>query len=54
MLSFLDKIELGHVKDAFASNAVDGPLLLQLSDYDMKNELGLTSLQARKTRSRLP
>ena len=54
VLSFLDKIELGHVKDAFASNAIDGPMLLQLSDDDMKNELGLTPLQARKIRSRLP
>ena len=40
-------------RNGFVSNAVDGKLLAELSEKDMQEELGLTTLQARKIKTRL-
>ena len=53
VLSYLDTLELGHLKDALTENAVDGRLLAQLSEEELSTELGATKLQARKIKSRL-
>ena len=53
VLQYLDKLDLGHVKDTFINNAVDGELLMGLSPEDLVQELGLTKLQARKIKERL-
>ncbi len=45
---------LGHVASAFHTNAVDGAFLSDLSEEDLVSELGLTRLQARKAKARLP
>lgn len=50
VLAFLDSIGLGHLAGIFKENTVDGPLLVVLTDEDLKNELGFTNLQARKFR----
>ena len=47
-------MELGHLENAFRSNGVDGQFLSTLSEEDLTTELGLTRLQARKVKMRLP
>ena len=54
MVDFLDSCELGHLKEAIRTNGVDGELLLSLTDSEMMEELGLTKLQVKKVRLRLP
>ena len=51
---YLNRLSLGHVSDKFRENGVDGAYLLELDECDLVNELGLTKLQARKIKSRLP
>lgn len=48
MVVFLHDLELGSVAPAFKESAVDGPLLLTLSEADLTQQLGLLPLQARK------
>ena len=50
---YLQDLELGHVTEVFRQNAVDGALLMDLSEADLVSELGLTRLQARKIKMRL-
>ena len=54
VLDYLDSLGLGHVKEKFLHDAVDGQFLSTLSEIDLVAELGLTRLQARKVLSRLP
>ena len=54
VVDFLSRIGLGHVSDGFKTNSVDGHFLQQLAEEDLMTELGLTKLQARKVKSRLP
>ena len=50
----LDRIDLGHTKEQFRSNGIDGSFLAELSEAELMQELGLTRLQAKKVKSRLP
>jgi len=54
VLQFLDFLGLGHTGDKFKENAVDGPMLAELSEEELCSELGLLKLQAKKLLSRLP
>ena len=54
VVEFLHKIELGHLEAIFRENGVDGRFLSELQEDDLVGELGLTKLQARKLKSRLP
>jgi len=54
VLRYLESLELGHVGTKFKENGIDGQMLLDLSEEDLVTELGLTKLQARKVRQRLP
>lgn len=45
---WLNSIGLGSKVEAFKQNGVDGSLLVILTEDDVKSELGLTTLQARK------
>eukprot|EP00529_Nitzschia_sp_RCC80_P033853 CAMPEP_0113485580 /NCGR_PEP_ID=MMETSP0014_2-20120614/24557_1 /TAXON_ID=2857 /ORGANISM="Nitzschia sp." /LENGTH=201 /DNA_ID=CAMNT_0000379231 /DNA_START=119 /DNA_END=724 /DNA_ORIENTATION=+ /assembly_acc=CAM_ASM_000159 len=45
---FLNSIGLGSKIDGFKENGVDGGLLVTLTEDDLKNDLGLSNLQARK------
>ena len=47
-------LSLGHVSGTFRANCVDGAFLATLSLEDLVQELGLTTLQARKIIARLP
>lgn len=51
---YLDFLGLSHIQEKFKENAVDGPMLLELSEEELCKELGLLKLQARKLLSRLP
>lgn len=51
---YLARLGLGHVEAKFRENAIDGEMLAELNEADMQSELGLTLLQARKVRARLP
>jgi pyruvate/2-oxoglutarate dehydrogenase complex dihydrolipoamide acyltransferase (E2) component len=46
--TFLNAIGLGSKIGAFQENAIDGGMLVSLTDEDLQNDLGLSSLQARK------
>lgn len=48
---WLVAIGLGSKQDPFKDNAVDGKLLVELSDDDMKNDLSLSNLQVKKVRT---
>ena len=50
---YLQELELGHVTEMFRQNAVDGAMLMDLSEADLVSELGLARLQARKINLRL-
>jgi len=50
---FLNAIGLSSKADAFRDNAVDGDMLVSLTDEDLKGELGLSTLQARKVQQKL-
>ena len=54
MVEFLGSCDLGHIADTIRTNGVDGELLASLTDCDMIEELGLTKLQVKKIRLRLP
>ena len=54
VVEFLHEIELGHLEPIFRENGVDGRFLSELPEADLVQELGLTKLQARKLKSRLP
>lgn len=54
VVEFLHEIELGHLEPIFRENGVDGRFLSELLEADLVEELGLTKLQARKLKSRLP
>ena len=54
VVAFIDLCELSHLQEKIRENGVDGELLLALSDAEMVDELGLTRLQVRKIRLRLP
>ena len=51
---YLGRLALDHIADKFVTNGVDGVNLQDLSEADLVDELGLTKLQARMTKSRLP
>jgi len=53
VVQYVEQLELGHVKDKFTENAVDGAMLLQLSEDDLQHELGLTKIQSHKIKTRL-
>ena len=53
VVSFVQRLKLSHVADAFRVNGVDGQLRHELAQAEVVSELGLTSLQARKLKSRL-
>uniref|UniRef100_A0A7S1NH76 SAM domain-containing protein n=1 Tax=Eutreptiella gymnastica TaxID=73025 RepID=A0A7S1NH76_9EUGL len=48
VLSWVESIGFGEYRATFESNHVDGPTLLDLSPTDLKNELEIPSLRARK------
>ena len=52
--AYLRELELGHLAEQFQQNGVDGQMIVDLSQEDMVNDLGLTRLQARKVANRLP
>jgi hypothetical protein len=54
VVEFLHELELGHLEPAFRENGVDGRFLAELDEADLAQELGMTKLQARKLKSRLP
>lgn len=54
VVSYLEGLSLAHVAPKFRDNGVDGAFLLELSEEDLAKELGLTTLQARKVKARLP
>ena len=54
VVQFITDLGLGHISEKFRENAVDGQMLLDLSEEDMCAELGLQKLQARKVVQRLP
>ena len=54
VVEFLGSCDLGHIADTIRTNGVDGELLASLTDCDMIEELGLTKLQVKKIRLRLP
>ena len=49
---WLDTLSLGHLSERFRENGVDGSFLAELSEDELRGELGLTRLQAKKIRSR--
>ena len=49
---WLDTLSLGHLSECFRENGVDGSFLAELSEDELRGELGLTRLQAKKIRSR--
>eukprot|EP00435_Cladocopium_sp_Y103_P040787 s1432_g11.t1 len=51
---YLQFLGLGHIEEKFKENAVDGAMLVELSEEDLCKELGLLKLQAKKLVSRLP
>ena len=53
VVQYLGTLELEHVAEQFVSNGVEGQMLLDLSQDDLQQELGLTKLQARKVKRRL-
>ena len=54
LVGYLESLGLGHTKQAFLDNGVDGDILASLSDEELQRDLGLTKIQARKVRARLP
>ena len=54
VLSCIRILSLEHVQDKFRDNAVDGLMLLEVSEEELRNELGLTLLQARKVKASFP
>ena len=54
VVEFLGSCDLGHIADTIRVNGVDGELLVSLTDSEMMEELGLTKLQVKKIRLRLP
>ena len=54
VVKYLESLSLDHVASKFRHNGVDGAFLLELAEEDLVLELGLTQLQARKVKSRLP
>ena len=54
VVNYLQSLSFGHLESAFRSNGVDGQFLSTLSEDDLTTELGLTRLQARKVKMRLP
>jgi len=53
VVGYLESLGLGHMKQAFLDNGVDGDVLASLSEEELQSELGLTKIQARKVRARL-
>lgn len=51
---YLDFLGLRHIEEKFKENAVDGAMLVDLSEEDLCKELGLLKLQAKKLVTRLP
>ncbi|CAE7401998.1 rnf217 [Symbiodinium pilosum] len=47
VLQFLDFLGLGHTGDKFKENAIDGAMLVELSEEELVSELGLMKLQER-------
>ena len=54
LIDFLDSCKLGHLKAVFRDNGMDGEFLLSQSDMELIEELGLSKLQVKKIRLRLP
>ena len=48
VVDFLRALELGHLKPKFEENGIDGDFLLSMSADELKEELGITGLQAKK------
>ena len=54
VVKYLHDLSLEHLSPNFVANGVDGSFLIELSEADLVAELGLTKLQARKIKARLP
>jgi len=54
VVTYLEVLELGHLASVFRLNGVDGEMLATLSEAELQSELGLTMLQSKKVRNRLP
>ncbi|KAL3923658.1 MAG: hypothetical protein SGILL_001531 [Bacillariaceae sp.] len=50
---WLNSVGLGSKTGAFAENAIDGPMLVTLTEEDLTASMGFTSLQARKFKQSL-
>ena len=50
---WLNSIGLGSKIEAFQENAIDGPMLVTLTEEDLTGSMGFTSLQARKFKQSL-
>jgi hypothetical protein len=50
---FLNAIGLGSKIGDFQENAIDGGMLVSLTDEDLQSDLGLSNLQVRKFRQQL-
>ena len=54
VVAYLHRLELGALEARFRENGIDGPFLLELNEKDLRDDLGLSPLQARKVMARLP
>ena len=54
VVAYIKSLGLGHVEDKFRDNAIDGQMLIDTPEDELRSELGLLPLQARKIRARLP
>jgi len=54
VVQFVEGLGLGHMVESFRENAIDGPMLVDLSEADLCDDLSLTKLQAKKVLARLP
>ena len=53
VLCYIKSLGLGHVEHSFLINGIDGAMLIDLSEEELVQELGLTKIQAKKIKSRL-
>ena len=52
--AYLQRLDLGRLEECIRDNGVDGLMMQELSGGDHVQLLGLTPLQAKKVRQRLP
>lgn len=53
VVEYLESLALPHLAERFRENAVDGQMLLGLTEDDLVRELGVSRLQAKKIMTRM-